>query len=265
VMTSTFGDVSPAKTIPEVLDRLSSIQEHLHRTAPLGKHDGVACFNYLYRIITQDVWKRVQTADFQDLTFLNNLDVAFANRYLSALRAYERNPRSAPRSWAVLISRRSTSGISPLQFAIAGVNAHVDFDLAFALVTTSSGLRQPLAHGTQRADYQKVNAIFAKHMHALRTHFENQFERKFDDHFSRIANMLGDEIVVASRNVAWFNAAALYPWRANRHIHRLYHNALDGSTYALARMVLGRNPFGERGPTEPHRPPGGDGGTIVIP
>jgi len=170
------------------------------------------------------------------------------------MRAYERDPRSAPRSWAALIDRRSRSDISPLQFAIAGVNAHVDFDLTFALVTTVSHLRTPLSHGTQHDDYQKINAVFAEHMHSLRTHFETRLGRSFDDHFSAVLNKLGDVSVIAFRDIAWFNAVNLYPRRANRHVHRLYHTALDQSTRALSMAILMRTPFSGEGPAPVGRP-----------
>src|SRR5664279_4822855 len=93
--------------------------------------DGVAAFTYLYRVITSDILRHLNQTEpfFMNKDYLVRLDVHFAQRYVDALRQFGNDPRSAPRSWAVLFSRRTDTRISRLQFAVAGVNAHVTYDL----------------------------------------------------------------------------------------------------------------------------------------
>ena len=50
----------------------------------------------------------------------------------------------------------------PLPSAAAGVNAHINFDLPFALVTTFDHLgSDPVDDGEQHHDYLQINNIFA--------------------------------------------------------------------------------------------------------
>lgn len=233
-----FGNLQPAPTtIPEVLERLVALQKHLERSAPLRRYDGLACFNYLYHVITKDVHQQVEADRFGDRKFVVDLDIAFANRYLDALRAYAEG-RHTPRSWGLLLDRRSHPGISALQFAVAGVNAHVNFDLPLALVTTCSHLRVPLNHGSQRADYQVINRIFAVHMGQLRQHFETYLERSLDGHVASLANRAGDVVVIVARDAAWLNASVLWPSRNNRAFHRLVSSTLDATTSLGALIML---------------------------
>jgi hypothetical protein len=185
----------------------------------------VACFDYLYTVITKNVLRCVDlhggeppeerpeedAPRFRDLAFLACLDVAFANRYLAALGLGEA-PEFQPSCWQTLIDHRETRDISPLVFAIAGVNAHVNFDLPFALVKACSVMASELESGTNHADYQLINRIFAIHMQQLRQHFENRFERGFDQALvSTIENLVGDLVVVVARDLAWCTAKRL--WR----------------------------------------------------
>jgi len=133
----------PVESIDEVIDRLEQIQAYAEAQEPRGQHDGVACFSYLYHRITKRVLEGIDSGRFDDCQFVNLLDVVFANRYLAALRASVLSPDDVPDAWAVLFQRRSHRHITGLQFAAAGVNAHVNFDLAVAVADTCAQLGPP--------------------------------------------------------------------------------------------------------------------------
>jgi hypothetical protein len=202
----------PPTDVHGVVDRLKAVQAIAEANPPRDKTDGLACFNYLYTLITSDVLEQIQAGNFfQDNVYLNALDVEFAKRYFRAVCAYEQVAASAPRSWGVLLDQRGAADISELQFAVAGVNAHVNFDLGFAVVAACQALGRDLGAGTQRADYQKVNDIFAANMHDLRHHFETWLERDLDQSVcDQVNNWVDDMIVVGSRDAAW--EAAEHAW-----------------------------------------------------
>ena len=56
------------------------------------------------------------------------LDVVFANYYLSAVGHAEAGA-DVPRCWDVLWRNRSDSDCAPIQFAVVGMNAHINHDL----------------------------------------------------------------------------------------------------------------------------------------
>ena len=68
-----------------------------------------------------------------------------------------------PRAWAPLFEARAKPRIAPIQFALAGMNAHINHDLCLALVATCKELGLGLDLGSpQHRDYLKVNAILER-------------------------------------------------------------------------------------------------------
>jgi hypothetical protein len=202
-------------TVPEVISRLNEIQEAAVGYDERGVRDGLACFNYLYSHITEHVLENLDKPDgFTDREFIATLDVEFAKRYLLALERYAADPSSAPRSWRVLLDRRADRHIAPLQFALAGVNAHVNYDLAFALVTTCEAMGSTLGADTQRRDYQLINGIFAEQMSGLRHHFEDLVERELDESaMNSLNDHVDDIVVVLTRDAAWHRGRHLWTLR----------------------------------------------------
>lgn len=228
----------PVTTIDEVVDRLTALQRHLIRTSPRRGRDGLACFNYLYRIITEDVRARAREGFFEDARFLLELDVAFANRYFDALRA-DAEGGHVPGPWRVLLGARLRRGVAAVRFAVAGVNAHVNYDLPFAVVTTVERLDRPLHHGTQRADYERINQIFATHMCGLRQHFQSAGERRIDDLFlGRLADLAGDRAVDWARDIAWEHAERIWSGRRDARARRDIDRRLDRAASWISRALL---------------------------
>src|SRR6266542_1952264 len=95
----------PVTTVPEVIARLEELQSYAEGHERRGQHDGVACFSYLYHVITNRVWEGIQTRRFADAEFVTALDVVFANRYLSAIRDSVVAPERVPEAWRPLFER----------------------------------------------------------------------------------------------------------------------------------------------------------------
>jgi len=226
-------------SIQEVLDRLDAIQRFTEVDSPLKDQDGVASFNYLYRIITRSVLERTGTGFFPDDEFLTRLDVAFANRYLSALRAYAAGSDATPRSWKVLFERRVEQRITPMQFAVAGVNAHVNFDLSCAVVETCKELGREPDAGSQRQAYDKVNDIFAEEMEKLRQHFEGRLALWIDEKvLLHVEDLLGNWTVKASRGHAWDLAMLLWQLRHSTFAENLALGVQDRASGLAGHLLL---------------------------
>jgi hypothetical protein len=227
-------------SVAEVVDRLKAVQTVAETNPPLGRSDGLACFNYLYTLITSDVLEKIDGGNFfHDNNFLASLDVEFAKRYFRAVCAYEELAASSPRSWAILLDERATAGISELQFAVAGVNAHVNFDLGFALLAACEALGCELGAGNQRDDYQKVNDIFAAHMADLRHHFENWLGRQLDRSFcEKVNNWADDMIVVGTRDLAWETAEHAWQVKADPAAMATLTGVVDRLVSLTGRSVL---------------------------
>jgi hypothetical protein len=147
----------PPSHIADVIRRLRAIE------ASGSRSDGVACFARLYREVTEGVGRELARQGFADSRFLETLDIHFADLFFSALESYGRDPAVTPSAWVPLFAERSRRGIAPLQFALAGMNAHINRDLPVALMTTCQELGLELVERSpQHADFERVDALLAQ-------------------------------------------------------------------------------------------------------
>ena len=59
-----------------------------------------------------------------------------------------------------MLSARFTAGIDRIQFALAGMNAHINHDLSLALLATDQEMNVEPAEGSpQHMDYEAVNGL----------------------------------------------------------------------------------------------------------
>src|SRR4051794_18296063 len=143
--------------VANVVERLRAVE------ASAQASDGIVCFARLYREVTESVAAELASSTFANAAFLEQLDVAFAGFFFAALDALDRDPGVVPPAWAPLFAARSRRGIAPLQFAFAGMNAHINRDLPIALVATCEELGLELrADSPEHADYVRVNALLAR-------------------------------------------------------------------------------------------------------
>jgi hypothetical protein len=143
----------PAATIADVIARMQEID------ALLPVRDGLKWFNQLYLAVTQQVDLHPPGGGWQDPVWLLRLDVVFASFYFNALAAFL-SGQTVPSAWSAFFTARFRPGIDRIQFALAGVNAHINHDLALALLATDADLNiVPAPDGHEHADYEAVNAL----------------------------------------------------------------------------------------------------------
>lgn len=228
----------PAASVVEVIGRLTEIRDCTAKAAPAC---GIAEFSDLYLTITQGIWERIEHGDvFADNEYLARLDVSFANRYFDALRAWAGGGRT-PRSWRVLLEAPDDGGLMAVQLAGAGVNAHINFDLAVATVDTGREMGDPaLDTGTRREDYAKVNDVFAERMDAL---LHNVFEAQAvqgqaaENRLSSLGRLM-HRIVIAARQFAWEDAEVLWPLPRRSDAWNTKEASMDTVAFLVGRGLL---------------------------
>jgi hypothetical protein len=231
-----------------VIDQLRVVQQEAEKNMPPPDENGVASFNYLYTQITAGILARLQDGGFSDPRFLSELDVQFARRYLDALACYPQDPAGVSRSWRVLFDRQRDPRITRMQFAVAGVNAHVNYDLAFALVATWKETGPPDSTSPQHDDYETVNQVFRDEMAKLRHHFEDPLLRRLDNSaVEHLTNHFDDMLVIIFRNAAWH--AGEHLWRLERKSaeeFKLKSESMDVMTALAGQALLAPIDIGER-------------------
>lgn len=193
-----------------VIDPIEAVAARMEAiAAPLPEDDGVARFNELYLAVTRAVAHEQRADTFEDPAFISRLDVVFADLYFAAV-ADALAGRRIPRAWAPLFERRRTPGIAPLQFAIAGMNAHINHDLALALVATGRERGVALERDSaQHRDYVVVDAILKRVQDEIKERFATGIVAAADRAFGRHDDVLASWSVGRARDNAWTQAQTL--------------------------------------------------------
>lgn len=223
-------------SVPEVIARMRAT------TGSLARSDGVACFTRLYLAVTEGVQARLAGVSFAEPAFLARLDVVFADLFFSALDAAAHTPASVPRAWAPLVESRAARGIAPLQFAFAGMSAHINRDLPVALVATCRELGVTLEEGTpQHADFQRVNRVLAEVEAKVKAEYVTGWLHTLDRLLHRV-HRLDDVVamwnVTRARDAAWVNAEALWALRDEPELAARYLLTLDRTVGLTTRGLL---------------------------
>ena len=116
---------------------------------------------------------------------------------------------------APLLESRDKHGIMRVQFALTGMNAHINHDLPIALVQT--GQEQSLAPRRRTAeyrDYQRVHAILDGVQEKVKHHLATGIVGALDRDLGRVNDMIANWNIRKARETAWSNADIL--WRFTR-------------------------------------------------
>jgi hypothetical protein len=200
------------------------------RAARRPAPDGVACFNGMYLRVTQGV--RDALAEFESPAFVARLDVVFAQFYFEAYHAVAARAWRS-RAWAPLFEAADDARVLPLQFAIAGMNAHINNDLAYALVQTwrELGLR-PGTDTPEHRDYLKVNALLESVEGTVKRALLDPFTADLDQLLGRVDDWLALWNVAKARADAWDRALHMH-----RHPDPVY-DALHDRAVGFASHLL---------------------------
>lgn len=223
----------------QVLVTLEALQEPIDELSVLGSHSSLACFNTLYADITGQVVRTIETGGFADGPAMDALDVAFYRRYAHAVATWLRGGQ-APLCWLELFRHLDDTGVTDVQKAAAGVNAHVNYDLALALLATWRQLDLRPATGSFHDDYQAINKIFHSRIPELVEFFDPRPDVRGLDLLDDRTLAVEDGSVVFTRDLAWFAATVLF--RTSRPGSAVgpgsEHRALDLNAAGLGALLL---------------------------
>jgi Family of unknown function (DUF5995) len=224
--------VGRAAGIDEVVARMESIVE------ALPPHDGVAAFTRLYLAVTQAVRAGAKGNSFEDPADVRWLDVMFANLYFDAVDASSGGGH-VPRAWAPLFEARTHKGILPLQFALAGMNAHINRDLPVALVETCAQGHIELKDGSaQHRDFLKVNGLLARTEEQAKRGLLEGFDAVLDVALGNLDDVLAMWDVERARDAAWVNAQTLWALRGAASLRNAFLDSLDRMVGFAGRGLL---------------------------
>jgi hypothetical protein len=224
---------APVGSIDEAIALMRAIDGAL----PDG--DGVKWFNRLYLRVTVSVGAAVRNAQCRDPAFLAKLDLVFANLYFSALDAGLTGPDAAPSAWRPLLRARHRGGIARIQFALAGMNAHINRDLPDGIVQSFRALGgDPITDRIREQDFESMNDLLEQVEQDVKTEFTLGPIETLD----RLGGSLDDTLAMwnvrAARNAAWTNAQVLWGLSGLPPLRDRFFSKLDSLVGMTSRGLL---------------------------
>ena len=222
--TETATGPGPVADVTAIVERLRLL------LAGLPPQDGVAVFGGVYLTVTEAVRDHLGAGDlFRAPAEVAVLDVLFANRFLDALTA----PR-APACWRPLLEFRLHPGVRPIQFALSGMNAHIEHDLPLAVVDACTVLGcSPEELGT---DFHRVNDLLAQVEERVRDRLMPAPEEL--DVAEPLLHLIGSWSIDRARDAAWASAVTLWELRDSPGPLAVSTAALTDATGLLSRYLL---------------------------
>jgi hypothetical protein len=222
--------MATAHTIDEVLQRLEQMD---HRLRP---SDGVRWFNRLYLEVTRAVRDYVRDRPLEVPNFLAQLDVYFGNSYFAAFDAAAHGG-DVPRAWSPLFDERHSKHIAPLQFALAGMNAHINHDLAIGVVATCEAM--DLEPGKpEKSDYDSVNVILRENEARVKTWLLTGAVKELDHAVAPADDLAAIWSITRARDAAWIRSRVLWRLRGEPELAAAYRGVNDRATELAGRAML---------------------------
>ena len=228
--------LAAVRRIPQSIGDVLETMRAIESTCVDG--DGLKWFNWLYLQVTEAVESGVDGSGFADPAWLAQLDVEFARLYFGALELFL-SGQSAPDCWQILFDRRDQTMTARIQFALAGINAHINHDLPQAIVTTceDSGTT-PLYGGTQYNDYTALNSTLDGLIASAKQTLHVRLLGDPLPPVSRLEDTIAAWSVSAAREAAWKNAELLWHLQAVPALEAALMDSIGGLTALAGKTLL---------------------------
>ncbi|WP_419993374.1 DUF5995 family protein [Streptomyces boninensis] len=221
-----LADAPPA--VGAIVERMRALR------AALPERDGVAVFNDLYLSVTEEVERRLARGGyFADPDATAHLCARFAERFLDAVADASAGRRTRA-CWRPLILARQHRGVAPVQFALAGINAHVGHDLPLAVVDTCE--ERDLHPSDIAADYHRVGDL----LESLEDRIRDDLMPGPDalDVADPLTHLAGSWSLDRAREGAWSAARVRWRLRELPEMAEEFDQRLDQSIGLVSRCLL---------------------------
>ncbi|WP_439028446.1 DUF5995 family protein [Haloarchaeobius sp. DT45] len=221
----------PFTSVADAHDRLLTLERLF-----VDRDDRRAVFLSIYGRVTELVGAGIDGGEFEDGEWVTRYLVEFANRYRQALLDFETgNLAALSDPWQLAFEAAERGDCLVVQDAMLGINAHINYDLAFALheAGVSSDRRR------KYADHCTVNDILRclvdEAQDTLAADYDAPGITTVDESMGRLDESLSIRTIREGRDSAWRNAVALDSrWKARRRFARwITRVTATGAAYLL--------------------------------
>jgi hypothetical protein len=235
----------PSDGLAPLLARMDAQVRHLR-----DQRDDRRIFLAVYATMTGAIRGALADGRFLDPRWTTGLTTRFAELYFDAEEAWQLGGR-CPGPWEAAFAAGRQRRISTFEHALLGINAHIVYDLPFAVAATMrelgdvvDGRLEAAVLVRRRHDYEVVNQVLAETIKAAQAVLagESRVSAWLDFAAMRLDEYAAELLLRVSRTQGWHAALALAVARddaegdaVRRHLDRVacgYVERID-----LARMV----------------------------
>ncbi|RJO73746.1 hypothetical protein D5S18_21530 [Nocardia panacis] len=207
--------------VAEVLRRLREIG------AALDPRDGIAWCNAMRMRGNELIAARIAAGCFADPQQVDNLETLCAQAYFAALAADDHGVWPNP-AWHPVFDARANRTVWPLQFALAGMNAHLNHDLPLAVTKT----------GADRHVVRKVIDSLAEIEAELRAEAQPRLRKLATRDAEALEHILAGFSVAKSRDTVSATVEILWAQRDNGEVRAMTERALEQTVATTGRILL---------------------------
>lgn len=193
-----------------VVDRMQAIIDAWEAAS-----DRRAIFLECYALMTRNMLAAISEGKFEDNAWVTIWLHHFTDYYFKALQAYDELPEKAPLVWRYAFDAARRPNVHVLRNLVLGINAHINFDLVFALsdmLQSEWASLTPEQRQSRYRDHGLVNEIISDTIDSV----QNQIVDRYDAMMEVVDKILGplDEwmtiwMIRDWREHVWENAVRL--------------------------------------------------------
>lgn len=176
--------------------------------------DGRAVFLDCYTEMTRSVGRAIEAERFTDPAWVAGLLDRFAYYYFVSVDGGD-DGRPVPEPWVLAHAAAVGSDASALQLLLAGVSAHINFDLVLTLVDVLDdewASSDTATRTRRRSDYDEINVVIAETADLVQ---DRVLERRapslgaFDPMLGRLDERLAVRLLTGWRTRVWRHAEVI--------------------------------------------------------
>ena len=128
----------------------------------------------------------------------------------------------------------------PVQFAIAGMNSHIEHDLPIAVVDTCSA--RGIRPRDVQADYHAVNEVLGPGTQSeVRRSFLDDIGREVDNRLGPVVHLISSWKIEKARDLSWVTAETLWALRRTKFLRGRFLDSLAHTVGMTSRALLTPN------------------------
>jgi len=209
-----------AKTIDQAIEILGQLIEK-----SIEEESRVGYFLSLYYMVTVAVKEAIEAQSFEDNERMHRLDVIFANYFFKNVEHHDS-------VWNSFFQARNVHSYVITQHLLLGMNAHINYDLAQAVVDTQSHDLETL-----HKDFLAINDILYKGIDKIQNKlYKTSLFLKVIDYIGlRFDEAYMDFSMIKARDEAWENALKLSAMNEDERLEHL--KLMQEKTLKMAQFV----------------------------